>query len=433
MLETGQGSYLKAGQGSAQTVVDRLVVVGASFQTADLSVRCSLAITQSCLEPFLLDLQAQGVEECFALSTCNRVEVYALTDRVEVVLESLSKRCGMPVGSMREHLYIHRGEATVRHLLEVVSGLDSAVLGETEIVSQVKGAWNDGSRVGAVRPVMDELLRRAFETGKRVRTETDISRAVTSVASLAMREASKAAQGLEDKNVLVIGAGQVAERVMKYLADHRPAKTVVLNRTPEKAERLAAGIDAEFGGLNDLQPRLDEADVVISAVGAEAPIVTRAMIEACGPKSRLFVDLGVPNNFEQGVDQLPGATLLHVEHLTEVCRKNSERRAKAVPQAQAIIEQETARAVQSLRERAASGTIRELIEHGETVKRYTLEQMEPKLRRLGESERALVEEAARRVVNGMLQGPIQELKGSDDPSATETAVRALYGLEEDDD
>ena len=432
MLETGQGSYLKAVDGPGPNVVDHLLVVGASFQTADLSVRCSLAITQSSLEPFLLDLQSQGVDECFALSTCNRVEVYALTDRDDVVLDSLSKRCGTPVDAMREHLYVYRGEDTIQHLLEVVSGLDSAVLGETEIVSQVKGAWNDGSKIGVVRSVMDELLRRAFETGKRVRTETEISRAVTSVASLAMREASRAAGGLQGKNVLVIGAGQVAERALKYLADHRPARTVVLNRTVERAERLAAGVEGEFGGLDELGRRLDEADVVVSAVGAETPIVTRAMIEACSPKSRLFVDLGVPRNVEQGVDQMQGVSLLHIEHLAEVCRKNSERRAKAVPRAKAIVVEETAKTVRSLRERAASGTIRELIEHGETVKKFTLQQMEPKLQRLGESERALVEEAARRVVSGLLQGPIRELKASDDPSATETAVRALYGLEEGD-
>ena len=375
-------------------------------------------------------MQEQGVEECFALSTCNRVEVYALTPKTEVVFNALSERCESPLETVRDQLYVRSGTEAIKHLLRVVSGLDSAVLGETEVVGQVKSAWQQAAKIGAVGPIMDEFLRRSFETGKRVRSETGISRAVTSVASLAMREAAREAGGIEGKSVLMVGAGQIAERIMKYLAKHRPARTVVLNRTESKAKRLAASINGAFGGLDGLASHLSEADVVVTALSAESPIVTKAHFAERGGRRCIVVDLGVPSNVDREVEELPGVKLLNLDRLIETCRTNSEQRKDAIPHANAIVAEETERTARTMHERAVAGTIRSLVEHGERVKQLTLEQMAPKLKGMGERELQVVEEVARRVVNGMLQRPIKELKRPGDPGIAESALIRLYGLEE---
>lgn len=410
-------------------VLGRLIVVGANFRTADLTVRSALAVTENCLEQFLRDLKEQGVEECFVLSTCHRVEVYALTPQNAIVLRALSDKSGIPAETLKHHLYVHTGTQAINHLLRVVSGLDSAVLGETEVVSQVKSAWLHAVKIGTVGPIMDEFLRKSFETSKRVRSETEISRFVTSVASLAMREASREVGGLEGKRVLVLGAGQIAERIVKYLAEHRPEMTIVLNRTESKARRLAASVNGAYGNLDGFARLLGKTDVVVTALSAETPILNKAMFEENGGKECIVVDLGVPSNVQSDIDELPGIRLLNLDYLNETCRANSERRQDAVPLANEIVAEETERTAWTMHERAVAGTIRSLMEHGERVKQTTLEKMGSKLKGLTDHELQIVEEVARRVVNGMLKCPIKELKRPSDP-VTESAVIRIYGLEE---
>ncbi|HXH59779.1 MAG TPA: hypothetical protein VNI20_00320, partial [Fimbriimonadaceae bacterium] len=208
----------------AKSEIEHLVSLGATIHSSCAELRGSMAFSDSCFEPFLTSLVSRGVAECFVLSTCNRVELYAVARNHDVLLQALSAHCGRPAEELSRMLQKRKGPEVVSHLFSVCSGIDSAVLGETEIVSQLKTGWQIAEDAGTVGPILGTVLRMALATGKRVRSETTISRAVTSIASLAMREASRRAKGLHDKRLLIVGAGAAAMSAVKYLVEHLPAE-----------------------------------------------------------------------------------------------------------------------------------------------------------------------------------------------------------------
>ena len=300
------------------------------YRAADLSVRSRAALTGPSLDRF-----RESVPGAVVLSTCNRTEVYVAELDPETVIDAWGEE-------FRPYLTIREGGEVARHLFRVVAGLESAVLGEAEIVSQVREAHRV-SRSGAP---LDLLFRRALEAGKRVRTETELSHRTVSVGSLAVSEARARHGSLASAETLILGAGQIAERVAKVLHANGAGRVRVLNRSVDRARALAEPYGFGWGSLAEVNDVLLGADIVFAAITAQRPLITRVGLEkafAARPEKKMtVVDLGVPPNVEEGYLR-PSLELLNLDALTERSLINGERRLAAVPVAEAIIEEEILR------------------------------------------------------------------------------------------
>jgi glutamyl-tRNA reductase len=376
------------------------------------------------LERFLGLLREHGIAEAVVLSTCNRTEVYSYGGDTDHVVRLLAQSAGIEEVDLRPLLYRKAGVCAACHLFRVVSGLDSAVLGETEIVAQVKSAVREAGFVG---PMLDLLFQRALAASKRVRTETELCRNVTSLGSLAVREAQAQGGSLRSRKVLVLGAGQIAERVVKELRAVGATDVTVLNRTSERAEELARRFGFSAGPLTNLTTALSEADVVFATATAPTPLITAE--NAPVGRETVYIDLGIPANID-----LPGARTLDVDDLAARCAKNAEARNAAIPFAMGILESELERFLVTLTERQAAPTIRGLVQHGEAVRKQTVDWAMERLPDMTDRERQVVEDLARRLVLGMLTPPIEELKkGGFSPTERAIVERAFRLSLEDED
>lgn len=405
-----------------------LRLVGLSFRSADVNVRSLAALSGERLSRFLALLREHGATEGVVLSTCNRTEVYFVGAEGEAVAGLLAQFSGLELAALRPHLYVKSGVCAACHLFRVAAGLDSAVLGETEIVAQVKSAWRESSFNG---PTIDLVFQRALEASKRVRTETALCRNVTSLGSLAVREAERLAGPLSERGVLILGAGQIAERVAKELKGVGARRVLVLNRTPEHAREFAERFGFAWGSLAELGTALWEADVLFASATAPEPLVTREglarQMAARAGRPLVTIDLGIPPNVEPGTVH-PNLQSLDVDGLSSLSAKNEALRNDAIPDALNILESELERILVALTERQAAPTIKALVEHGEEVRQRTLEWAMEKLPDLDEKQRRVVEDLARRLVLGMLTPPIEEMKRGGLTPEERTAVQRAFRL-----
>ncbi|RYG23859.1 glutamyl-tRNA reductase [bacterium] len=409
--------------GAAGVTGQAVSLVGLSYRSADVSIRSRVSLSGERLERFLGLLREHGIDEAVVLSTCNRTEVYSFGGETGHVVRLLAQFAGLEEGELRPLLYVKSGACAACHLFRVVSGLDSAVLGETEIVAQVKSAWSEASFTG---PTLDLMFQRALAASKRVRTETELCRNVTSLGSLAVREAQAQGGSLRDRKVLVLGAGQIAERVAKELRSVGATDVTVLNRTVDRAEALAGRFGFAAGSLTNLTTELATADVVFATATAPEPLITQE--NAPVGRNTVFIDLGIPANVD-----LPGTRTLDVDDLAARCARNAEARNAAIPSAMGILESELERFLVTLTERQAAPTIRGLVQHGEAVRKQTVDWAMDRLPNLTDRERQVVEDLARRLVLGMLAPPIEELKkGGFSPNERAIVERAFRLSSEDE-
>ena len=406
-------------------------VIGLSHHTAPAEIRERVALTQDGVVAFLKRAIESGVRECVVLSTCNRTEVYYAGAEAELVTSLIAERAGMPATQLGPYLYDKACVCAACHLFRVSAGLDSAVLGEAEIVAQVKDAWRLAQDLGTSGSSLDHLFQRGLETGKRIRTETDLSRTATSTGTLAVRLAERAGIELTSAKCLVLGAGKIGERVARELNDRGAGEIQVLNRTIEKATTLAEEVNAKFGGLDELEASLVRADVVFATVGAELPILTGELLTrvrtARESRNLVIVDLGLPTNVEPGICR-EGLQLIPLEEILKEGSENSDRRNSAIPAALDILDQELARFGVSLTERAAAPTIRALVQRGDEIRKRNVGWAKERLPDLSEKELRVVEEMARRMMIGLLETPIQGLKSHLAAQQHREVVERLFEL-----
>lgn len=403
-------------------------VIGLSYRTASLDLRGRASFAGDRAIELLSLLRRHHVSEAMVLSTCNRTEVYFAGPDPEQVIGLIAEAAQTPAAELRPHLYIKHGICAACHLFRVTSGLDSAVLGETEIVAQVKQAWRLAEELGSTGPGLSFLLQRSMEVNKRVRSETDLCKGVTSTATLAVLQAEATFGSLRDRSILLLGAGQIAERVCKELVPRSPKALRVLNRTLGKAERLAAIYGGEAGTLDDLPEALASADVVITALTTPKPVIVDDLLKGRS-EPQIMIDLGVPAN----IDVSPGSAnvrVLNIDSLSATCSENLGRRAQAVPLALDIIEEERLRLHSELTMRTAAPTIKALVDHADSIRRANLAWAMDRLTGLNEKERKVVEDLSAKIVKGLLQAPIQGLKSDLTANEHREIVSKLFKLEE---
>jgi glutamyl-tRNA reductase len=418
-----------------------LLAIGVSHKTAPLAVRERLALPEGRAVSVLRDLVGhRDIHEAVAISTCNRTEVYLVaSDPVEAesaTLSILSRQAGIRPTELFGAIYSLRDAEAVRHLFQVAAGLDSMIVGEAEVQGQVKRAYELALVEGVTGPVSNRLFRDALGAGKRVRTETAISRAHVSVSSVAVELARAALGELDTRKVLVIGAGENGELTARALHERGVHTVFVANRHYDRAIGLAQRFSGTAVRFEDLPRRLLEADIVVSSTSSPHQIVGRdelALVEEeRGGRPLLLIDIAVPRDIEPSVREIPGVTLYDMDDLQrEVARNMGSREAEAV-RARQLVEQEVDRFARWLASLDVVPTIAALRELGEGVVKQVLRENESRWESLSEADRERVEVMARAVVNRLLHEPTLRLKsatGDDDPYVYVQALRELFGLE----
>ena len=322
-----------------------LIALGLNHLTAPLDLREKVAFTPDTTAGALSDLARQpGVNEALILSTCNRTELYVDVDPgAETTPQRwLSTQHGLTERRIDEFLYRHEDDRAVRHLFRVATGLDSMVIGEPQILGQVKDAYQAARSAGCLRAPMERLLQQTFAVAKRVRTDTRIGANPVSVAYTAVRLAENVFADLADACVLLIGAGETIELAARHLAESKVRRLIVANRTLENAQALASRFGAYAIGLNDLPQHLAEADIVIASTASREPVISRAMVEdALRTRRRrpmFLVDIAVPRDIDAGVATLDDAFLYTIDDLKQVIDDNLRSRQAAAREAEAMID-----------------------------------------------------------------------------------------------
>jgi glutamyl-tRNA reductase len=355
------------------------------------------------------------VAEAVILSTCNRLEVYAALPNASRPDELLHNVFPETAEHWREYAYSYGGDAAARHLFKVVSGIDSLVVGEVQILGQVQRAWQSAHKAGKAGPVLSQLFHRAVALGKRVHSETSISRLPASVSYAAVVLARRIfGQSLAAHRALVIGTGEVGEGVAHCLNENGVHATVVAHRQLERAQDVARRYQADTALWEDLPRCLENADIVISSTAAPHYILQRQHIEEAmrhrHGRPLYLIDLAVPRDIEPAVAELPGVHLHNVDDLQSVVRTTLEQRQSAIPEIAVMIDVETVRFSEWLRARTAAPVIKELQTQAGEVTRREVAWAMAKMPDLTDRERQIVESMASRIAGKLLHGPIQWLR-----------------------
>lgn len=419
-----------------------IVLVGLNHKTAPLAVRERLFAGCQDLADLPADLLSQGgVREAMYLSTCNRVELLASVEEdsgAETALtDYLARRGALRREEAESCLFLYRDEEAIRHLFRVTSSLDSLVMGEAQILGQVKDAYRQALAKNATGVALNRLLHRAFRTAKRVRTETGIAANPVSVSFAAVELAKKIFGTLAGKKLLVIGAGEMAELTCTHLIGNGAEEITVANRSAAQGTALAEKFHGRAVSLAALDEALGDADIVISSTGAPSYIVTEAMASRClrKRKNRLlfFIDIAVPRDIDPAVDALENVFLYNIDDLQGIVDENIKNRRREALRAEAIVTEEVANYLNWLRELEAVPTIVSLRSKADGIVRRELEKAGYWLTGLPEDDREKVEALVHGIVNKILHAPMAVMKEESAEFASQdivAAVRQLFRLDD---
>lgn len=413
----------------------RLCVVGLSHKTAPVEVRERAAFPEDVLNDALeAAVRIPGVGEAMIVSTCNRVEIYSGVDGPEG-LEGLKRFLSDGRGVDPSHLYAHDGEAAVRHLFMVASSLDSMVVGESQILGQVKQAWQAAVDAGTVGQVLGRALPRAFSVAKRVRSETEVARASASIASVAVDLASQIFGDLRGRHVLVLGAGKMGDLSARHLKAAGIAELIVCNRTQARAAELAARLGGRAAPWEELDRLLTRVDIVICSTGAAEPVVRRERVARVMRARRgrwlFFIDIAVPRDVEPEVGGVENVYLYDVDALEQVVEQNRAGRRREADQAIAVIDDELGRFQALEQSLGVVPTIKLLRQRFLDVAKAEAERTLGKLQSASERDRQQVRILAEAIVNKLLHTPLTVLKreaAANPESELADMVRALFDL-----
>jgi len=396
-----------------------VIVVGLNHRTAPVELRERVAVPSSRLDKALHDLSSrEHLAEVVLLSTCNRTEIYARSTKfhsaVSDVLDFLSEQGGAPPEQFSEHLYTYYDDSAVSHLFGVAAGLDSMILGEGEILGQVRGAWRQAEAEGASGQALARVFRHAIEVGKRVRTDTAIGRSALSVSSAAVALAERTMFSLRGRSVLILGAGDVAEGLGRALVAAGVGDVVVANRTHARAVALADRLGGRAVPLGDLPDVLTRVDVLLTATDSSEVHVERADVEAVmerrGGSPLLIVDVAVPRDVDPGAGEVDGVTLHDVDDLHELTEAALDSRRREIGTVREIIGEELERFQTDRAAREVVPLVTELRAHAEDIRQAELTRFRAKIDALPPEARGVVDALTQGIVNKLLHEPTVRLK-----------------------
>jgi len=414
-----------------------LVVVGLNHRTAPIELLERMAVTSAQLPKALHGLtDDENLDEVVLLSTCNRTEIYAHCARFHPAVQSandfLSALSDVEADQFASQLYTYYDEAAVSHLFGVTAGIDSMIVGEGEILGQVKEAWRVAHHEGASGPVLSRVFQHAVEVGKRVRTETAIGRHATSVSSAAVALAAERLGSLTSRRVLVLGAGEVGEGMAVALAGAGVADIKVVNRTSGRAKALAERVGGRAVAFDDLPEALEDADVLLSSTGSSEVLLERSDVEAImsrrDDRALLIVDVAVPRDVDPGVGQVFGVMLLDIDDLKGFAEQSLELRRQEIGRVRDIITRELDRFRVERLAREAAPLVAALRSHAEGLRRAELDRYRRRLGDLDPEMVAVVESLTQGLVNKLLHEPTVRVKDATGTARGELLAEALAVL-----
>lgn len=421
-----------------------IVIVGLNHRSAPIEVRESVAFENAYLHEALEKLQRfSSVQEGVILSTCNRVEVVAAAIDSRLACADISafladqKKHRNPA-ALEDHVYTYRGADAVRHLFRVAASLDSMVVGEPQILGQLKEHYDMAQKAGTVGTILHRLFHRSFSVAKRVRTETGIGGGAVSVTSVALDLAKRIFDRFDDKTVMLIGAGKTGSSMARLLQNNGARSLMVTNRTFERAVQLAERIQGNPIRFEDFSEYLKMADLVIGCTGAPTTLIDASEVERVlrerKHKAMLFIDIGDRRNFDANINDLDNAYLYNIDDLKSVAEENLQERSNEANKAEGIVHEEVQSFVRWVGSLEQVPTITALRQRFEEIRRREMEKsLGGTLKGLSDPQRAAVEEMTTAMINKMLHGPISQLKSNadDDEEAMlyVAALKKMFELE----
>ncbi|SDF02531.1 glutamyl-tRNA reductase [Terriglobus roseus] len=394
-----------------------LSLLGVNHKSAPIDVRERLAIAPDQLADAIRSLvQHPGVHEGLILSTCNRVELLTEHESASDVRAFLSDYFSVPQSTLAPHLYEFREDEAVRHLFRVASSLDSLVVGEPQILGQVKESYSVAREVGAVSSTLERLLQSAFTVAKKVRTETEIGSSSVSIASVAADLAKQIFGSLKGKQILLVGAGKMSELAARHLIAQGATGILVANRTPERAQKLAEQFHGLAVPFADLQQHAPKADIIVTGTGSHKHLFNVRDAQEILHKRRgrpvFFIDIAVPRDVEPAVNGVDGAFVYSVDDLQQVAAENLTARSEEAAAAERIVSDEVSRYQQRLQILDAVPGILALQQHAEQLRLAELDRARAKLAGLSAEQQEAVEAMTRSMMNKFLHAPMTGLRKS---------------------
>lgn len=413
----------------------QLTAVGLNHQTAPLSIREKLAFSAAFLPEAVRNLaRSNAATEAVILSTCNRTELYCVGDSEEII-RWLADYHSLPIEEIRPYLYTLDMQETVRHAFRVACGLDSMVLGEPQILGQIKDAVRVAQEQESMGKKLNALFQKTFSVAKEVRTDTAVGENSVSMASASVKLAEQIFPDIGDLNVLFIGAGEMIELVATYFAAKNPRLMTVANRTPARAQELCdkLGVNAEPCLLSDLPAILHEYDVVVSSTASQLPIVGKGMVERALKQRQsmplFMLDLAVPRDIEAEVGDLNDAYLYTVDDMVNIVQSGKEARQKAAAAAETLVSEKVAEFVRQQQGRQSVPLIRALRDEGEKARKQVLENAMKQLAK-GATAEEVLERLSIQLTNKLLHSPTQTLnKAGEEDKDLVHAVAQIYHLD----
>ena len=415
-----------------------IVLVGLNHRTAPVEVRERVSFSEEQAQRAAEELRARGIlEETLVLSTCNRSEVYGVPPEsshecAPGLSSFLSEFHSVRPDVLSVSLYHHYDRAAVRHLFQVAAGLDSMLLGEAEILGQVREAYRFAHEHGATGPVLNRLFQGALEVGKRVRTETELGTRPMSAAAAGVKLAERIFGKLSERKALVLGAGAMSEQVLSHLRDRGVAQLHVMNRSRDKAEELAKQFGGKVVEWGEWDSALQTPDVVVGSVSAEEPVLRRDIVEramaARGNRALFLMDLGMPRNIDASVEKLYNVYLYNMDDLSEIVQQNRNARENEIPRAEGIVEEHVGKFLSWQASVELVGLVDSLRNRMREERASFIRSRVESIRHLTEADRARMEKLMDDLLEKLLLEPAERLRGEKELRRKIQNVEALRDL-----
>ena len=311
--------------------------LGLSYKKADATIRGKFSLDAKAQANLLVQAKAEGIESLIVTSTCNRTEIYGFANHPYELIKLLCENSNGSVEEFREVAYIYKNQEAINHMFRVGTGLDSQILGDFEIISQIKIAFNHSKLEGLVNTFMDRLVNSVIQASKKIKTDTEISSGATSVSFASVQYIIRNVEDIGNKNILLFGTGKIGRNTCENLVKHtKNGHITLINRTKNKAEKLAGKLNVIVKDYANLQEEIQQADILVVATGAQNPTIDKTLLNLKRPL--LILDLSIPRNVNPDVEQIPGVKLIHLDYLSQITDDTLERRKQHIPAAEAIIE-----------------------------------------------------------------------------------------------
>jgi glutamyl-tRNA reductase len=401
--------------------------VGLSYKKADAEIRGKFSLDAKAKSTLLMQAEAEGIEALIVTSTCNRTEIYGFANHPYELIKLLCENSQGSVPEFQEVAYIYKNQEAINHMFRVGTGLDSQILGDFEIISQIKSAFVESKSNGLVNAFLERLVNSVIQASKKIKTDTDISTGATSVSFASVQYIIKNVEDIANKNILLFGTGKIGRNTCENLVKHTKHEQITLiNRTKDKAERLAQKLDLVVKDYADLQLELQKADVVVVATGAQNPTIDKAILNL--KKPLLILDLSIPKNVNENVKEVEGVTLIHLDHLSQITDETLENRKLHIPAAEAIIEEIKEEFMAWAKNRKFAPTIQALKEKLNSIKEGELNVQRKKLSNFDEEQAELI---SNRIIQKITNHFVNHLKDGDSMDEGIEWIEKVFQLDQE--